>query len=69
MACKIRDGLLQKYEVTARAFAAAVADLNKARGTATQPTYAKLLQASEDARLKSERARLALEAHCKEHGC
>lgn len=67
--CAEKRRLLQLFEAQTTAFATAVATLNRRIGTASKEQYAELRRAVEEARLSSEHARLALEAHLAEHNC
>ena len=69
MACEVKDGLLADYYRASLAFSDAVAALQRKTGTSPKVEYETLRQAADDARMKSERARLALEEHAAMHGC
>jgi hypothetical protein len=58
-----------EYHAFVQEYAAATGDLAKLRPTASMANYQGLLKHAEDARLKSERARAALDKHVKQHGC
>ena len=67
--CPEKDRLLREYQVTTEGFSEAVNDLQAHRGTALQEEYERLRRVAEEARLKSEQARLALESHTAAHLC
>jgi anthranilate phosphoribosyltransferase len=68
-ACPEKDRLLKEYQVTTENFSGAVNDLQALRGTSSQEEYERLRRVAEEARLKSEQARLALENHTAAHRC
>jgi hypothetical protein len=61
--------MMSEYQSASSQFAASVAELHKKMGTSPKSEYDRLLRASEDARLNSERARLTLEQHVDAHHC
>jgi hypothetical protein len=61
--CDEQRRLLQLYEAHTTAFATALATLNQRMGTVSKVKYGALRRAVEEARLVSERSRLALEEH------
>jgi hypothetical protein len=67
--CLEKDRLLKEYQVTTENFSGAVNDLQALRGTSSQEEYERLRRVAEEARLKSEQARLALEHHTAAHRC
>jgi hypothetical protein len=69
MNCEEKDRLLREYEAATVAFSAAVKELRQRMGTSPKEEYKRLAQSSNDARVKSEGARLALEQHIDAHGC
>jgi hypothetical protein len=69
MTCDEKAKLMKTYELTTAEFSEAVTDLRQRMGTVTQSEYNRLSHLADDARLKSEAARLALERHVAEHGC
>ena len=69
MSCEEKERLAQEYETTTAQFADAVRQLQKRIGTSTNPEYERLQRVSDEARLKSEQARLALEQHVAVHNC
>jgi hypothetical protein len=69
MLCPEKARLAKEYEAATAMFAIAVAQLALRIGTSPQAEYERLQRASDEARLKSEQARLALEQHAAAHGC
>ncbi|HVU46747.1 MAG TPA: hypothetical protein VHD85_11510 [Terracidiphilus sp.] len=58
-----------EYEAAAVVFSKAVAELRRKIGTSTKEEYEQFGRLANDARVKSEQARLALEEHTAEHCC
>jgi hypothetical protein len=69
MGCEEKDRLLAEYSRASLTFSDAVAELQRKTGTSTKPEYETLRRAADDARMKSEQGRLALEEHTARHGC
>jgi hypothetical protein len=69
MSCEEKTRLLQEYEAATARFSAAVTELHKRTPVSPVAEYGRLKRAAEEARLNSERARLALEHHTAVHGC
>lgn len=69
MICQEKEGLVAEYGAAAQKFAEAVVELQRRIGTSNLPDYDWLQLVSDEARLKSEQARLALELHTIAHGC
>jgi hypothetical protein len=69
MTCDEKRRLGAEYETATNNFAASVAELQQKIGTSSQEEYSRLQRASNEARVKSEQARLALEQHLAAHGC
>lgn len=67
--CAEKDRLLEQYEETTTKFAGAVRQLQKQIGTSSKAEYDRLQRASDEMRVSSERARLALEQHIALHRC
>jgi hypothetical protein len=67
--CKEKERLAQEYEAAAAKFAVAVSQLQRQIGTSTRAQYERLQRVSDEAREKSEQARLALEQHMATHDC
>jgi hypothetical protein len=69
MICEEKARLAQEYEAATTQFAEAVRQYHRNIGTSTQAEYGRLQRASDEARVKSEQARLALEQHLAAHDC
>jgi hypothetical protein len=69
MTCELKERLLADYQATTRSFAAAVDELHRNIGTSSLNEYQRLQRLTDEARLKSEQARLALEDHVATHRC
>jgi len=69
MACEEKARLASEYEETSWKYADAVAELNRKMGTSAKAEYEQLTRAADEARVKSEQSRLALEQHVAEHNC
>jgi len=69
MKCEEKNRLVAQYEAATTNFSEAVAELRKKMGTSTKEEYQRLERATNEARVKSEQARLALEQHAAKHGC
>jgi hypothetical protein len=67
--CPEKERLATEYEVATVRFAAAVTDLNRNMGTSVRSEYQRLQRVADEARVKSEQARLALEQHVAAHQC
>jgi hypothetical protein len=69
VSCEEKNRLLREYEAATVAFSAEVKVLRRRMGTSPKEEYKRIAQISNDARVKSEAARLALEQHIAAHGC
>lgn len=69
MHCESKIRLISDYEAATALFSEAVTELRQRMGTSTKEEYDQLAWAANDARVKSEQARLALEKHVAEHRC
>lgn len=69
MNCEEKQRLAEQYEMATSEFADTVRQLHKKIGTSTNPEYECLQRASDEARVQSEHARLALEQHVATHRC
>jgi hypothetical protein len=69
MSCEEKARLLRKYNVPTAGFSETVKELHRRMGTTPKEEYIRLTQISNEARLQSEQARLALEQHIAVHGC
>jgi hypothetical protein len=61
--CAEKGRLLEEYQVSTAKFSDAVGQLQKNIGTSSKAEYDRLQRASDEMRVASERARLALEQH------
>jgi hypothetical protein len=69
MTCEVKVQLASDYEAATAAFSEAVAQMRRRIGTSTKEEYESLGRRANEARVKSEQARLALEQHTAEHHC
>lgn len=69
MGCAMKVQLASEHEAATTLFSKAVAELRQNLGTSTKKDYEQLDRLANDARVKSEQARLALEKHTAEHRC
>jgi hypothetical protein len=69
MACTEKQRLGAAYETGTRQFAEAVSELQQKMGVSSKTEYDRLSRAADEARVKSEQARLALEEHISMHRC
>ena len=69
MACEEKTRLTTEYEAATGKFAAAVTELQRKTGTSQKYEYERLYRAANESRVKSEHARLAVEAHIAAHRC
>jgi len=60
---------MSEYEITAKKYSDAVTELQRKMGTSPKPEYDRLSRAADEARVRSEQARLALEQHIAAHEC
>lgn len=67
--CEEKARLVKEYNVATAGFSEAVKQLYRKTGTSLKEEYTRLMQISNEARVKSEQARLALEKHIATHGC
>jgi hypothetical protein len=58
-----------EYDAATSKFSEAVRELHRRIGTSPKDEYARLERASNEARVRSEQARLALEQHIAAHRC
>jgi hypothetical protein len=58
-----------EYDATTARFSEAVNELRRKIGTSPKEDYERLDRAANEARVKSEQARLALEQHIAAHRC
>jgi hypothetical protein len=69
MSCEEKSRMAREYEVATSAFSESVKELHRKIGTSLKDEYTRLTQISNEARVQSEQARLALEKHIATHGC
>jgi hypothetical protein len=69
MVCEEKTRLVSEFEAATKKFAEAVTELQHKMGTSPRTEYERLSRATDEARVKSEQARLALEQHVAAHGC
>jgi phage protein D len=67
--CEQKKRLLGEYEAATASFSSAVSELRRRMGASPKEEYKRLAQISNDARVKSEGARLALGQYIFAHGC
>jgi hypothetical protein len=67
--CEQKRRLLADYDAATRTFSENVSALNRQIGTSSKEAFDMLRRSVDEARVKSEQARLALEAHVASHGC
>jgi hypothetical protein len=69
ISCEEKERLAQEYGAITARFAEAVRQLQRNIGTSSRPEYERLQRVSDEARVSSEQARLALERHMATHEC
>ena len=69
MACEEKQWLGSEYEMATKNFSKAVSELQQQMGISSRAEYDRLARAADEARVKSEQARLALEQHIGAHRC
>lgn len=69
MVCEEKERLMYEYREATVRFSAAVTHLQRIMGTSSLTDYQRLQRIADEARLKSEQARLALEGHVATHQC
>ncbi len=69
MICEEKTRLATEYDAATTKFSEAVRELRHRAGTSPKDEYDRLEWASNEARVKSEQARLALEQHVAAHRC
>jgi hypothetical protein len=67
--CEEKVRLMSEYETATARFSAAVGELRREMGTVRKAEYERLDRVANEARVKSEHARLAVEQHIAAHGC
>ena len=69
MSCEEKNRLAMEYDTATAKFSEAVRELHRRMGTSPKNEYDRLERASNEARVRSEQARLALEQHVAAHCC
>jgi hypothetical protein len=69
MTCSEKARLARDYDAATTKFSEAVSQLQQKLGTSSRAEYENLQRVSDEARAKSEQARLALERHMAVHDC
>jgi hypothetical protein len=69
MNCEEKGRLLKQYDNATLAFSNAVQELRRKIGTSPKDDYQRLERIANEARVKSEQTRLALEQHIAGHRC
>jgi hypothetical protein len=69
MGCEEKQRLVGDYEAATRQFAGSVTELNRKLGISPTAEYERLRRIVDEARVRSEQARLALEQHTAAHSC
>lgn len=69
MGCEEKNRLTAEYEEATGKFAAAVTESQRKTGTSSKEEYERLNRAANESRVKSEHARLVVDAHIAAHGC
>ena len=67
--CEEKNRLAMEYDAPTAKFSEAVNELRCKLGTSAKEDYERLDRAANEARVKSEQARLALEQHIAAHRC
>jgi hypothetical protein len=67
--CEEKARLAAEYQGATESFSKSVTELRQKTGTSSAEEYNRLQRASEEWRIRSEQARLALEQHIAAHGC
>jgi hypothetical protein len=67
--CEEKTRLLTEYKAATSAFSEAVKELHGKIGTSPKEEYQRLERIANEARVKSEQARLTLEQHSASHHC
>jgi hypothetical protein len=69
VSCEEKTRLAMEYDAATSKFSEAVRELHQRIGTSPKDEYDRLERASNEARVRSEQARLALEQHIAAHRC
>jgi len=69
VSCEEKTRLAMEYDAATSKFSEAVRELHRRIGTSPKDEYDRLERVSNEARVRSEQARLALEQHIAAHRC
>jgi hypothetical protein len=69
VSCEEKTRLVQEYQMATQGFANAVTEPQRRMGTSAKEEYERLTRVADEARLKAEHARIALEQHAAAHRC
>jgi hypothetical protein len=69
MTCVEKSRLVANYEEATNKFLEAVKEVHRKMGTSPKEEYERLDHVANEARMRSEHARLAVEQHVAAHGC
>jgi hypothetical protein len=69
VSCEEKNRLAMEYDAATSKFSDAVKELHRRMGTSPKEDYDRFERASNEARVRSEQARLALEQHIAAHRC
>lgn len=67
--CAEKQRLAREFQEMTQSFADAVLDLQQNLGTLSKAAYEQRRRVTDEHRMKSEHARIALEQHVATHGC
>ena len=67
--CPVKEQLLHAYEATVSEYSRSVSVLKSRLGILSRDEYLKIQRFTEEARVRAEEARLALQKHVQEHDC
>jgi hypothetical protein len=67
--CEEKNRLTCEYQTATETFSKSVTELQEKMGVSSKDEYERLQRISEEWRVHSEQARLALEQHIAAHGC
>jgi hypothetical protein len=67
--CNEKNRLAYEYQTATATFSKSVTELHEKMGVSSKDEYERLQRISEEWRVHSEQARLALEQHIAAHGC
>lgn len=67
--CPVKERLIREYNDATKMYSQVLNELRTRMGTSSKSQYQQMLRKSEEAREKSEQARLAVQQHVSEHRC